>query len=89
MEEGFTVARSAKQGLLTISDNRGRILAEKRSDDATPFASLVVVVPVYRTTTIYSRLGDWFAWMILAVLIVLIASAAARKTVFAKASSAA
>ena len=62
VEDGFTIARSAKEGLLTISDNRGRILAEKRSD-ASPFSSLVVVVPVYRTATIYSRFGDWFAWI--------------------------
>lgn len=88
VEEGFTIARSAKQGLLTISDSRGRILAEKRSD-ASPFASLVVMAPIRQTSTIYSRLGDWFAWVNLAFLIALIASAAARKSVFAKASSAA
>ena len=74
VEDGFTIARSAKEGLLTISDNRGRILAEKRSD-ASPFSSLVVVVPVYRTTTIYSRFGDWFAWINLVLLVVLVASA--------------
>jgi apolipoprotein N-acyltransferase len=88
VEEGFTIARSAKQGLLTISDYRGRILAERRSE-VSPFASFVVKVPVYRTTTIYSRLGDWFAWINLMLLIALIVSATARKSVFAKANSAA
>ncbi len=80
VEDGFTIARSAKEGLLTISDNRGRILAEKRSD-ASPFSSLVVVVPVYRWATIYSRFGDWFAWINLVLLVVLVASAISRKTV--------
>jgi len=87
VEDGFTIARSAKEGLLTVSDNRGRILAEKRSD-ASPFSSLVVVVPVYRTATIYSRFGDWFAWITLVLLVVLVASAIRRKTLSVKASSA-
>ena len=88
VEDGFTIARSAKEGLLTISDNRGRILAEKRSD-ASPFSSLVVVVPVYPTATIYSRFGDWFAWINIVLLVVLIASAIKRRPVAVKASSAA
>ena len=88
VEDGFTIARSAKEGLLTISDNRGRILAEKRSD-ASQFSSLVAVVPVYRTATVYSRFGDWFAWMNLVLLVVLVASAIRRRTVSVKASSAA
>jgi apolipoprotein N-acyltransferase len=28
VENGFALARSARNGLLTLSDNRGRILAE-------------------------------------------------------------
>jgi apolipoprotein N-acyltransferase len=87
VEDGFTIARSAKEGLLTISDNRGRILAEKRSD-ANPFSSIVVVVPVYRTSTIYSRFGDWFAWINLVLLVVLVVYAIRRTTVSVKASSA-
>jgi apolipoprotein N-acyltransferase len=88
IEDGFTIARSAKEGLLTISDNRGRILAEKRSD-ANPFSSIVVVVPVYRTATIYSRFGDWFAWINIALLVSLVTSALTRKAAFVTASSAA
>jgi apolipoprotein N-acyltransferase len=88
VEDGFTIARSAKEGLLTISDNRGRILAEKRSDVGA-FSSLVVMVPVYRTATIYSRFGDWFAWINIALLVALVASAMTRKAVFVTANSAA
>jgi apolipoprotein N-acyltransferase len=62
VESGFTVARAAKQGLLTVSDDRGRILAEQ--DAATPrVASLVASAPVRHDDTIYARLGDWFAWL--------------------------
>lgn len=30
VEDGFSIARAAKQGYLTVSDNRGRIVAETR-----------------------------------------------------------
>jgi len=71
VESGFTIARSAKEGLLTISDSRGRILAEK-SSAAAPFSTLVADVPLSRQTTPYVLLGDWFAWLTLAALAVML-----------------
>jgi apolipoprotein N-acyltransferase len=68
VEDGFTVARAAKNGFLTVSDTRGRILAETRSDSA-PFASLIARVPAAHAATLYLLLGDWFAWFTLATLI--------------------
>jgi apolipoprotein N-acyltransferase len=62
VESGFSVARAAKQGYLTVTDNRGRVLAESRSDSA-PFSTLSADVPVAHDSTIYARLGDWFAWI--------------------------
>jgi apolipoprotein N-acyltransferase len=67
VEDGFSIARAAKQGYLTVSDDRGRVLAETQSDSA-PFATLVVDVPVRHHTTLYLLLGDWFAWLVLAAL---------------------
>jgi apolipoprotein N-acyltransferase len=67
VESGFSVARSAKGGYLTVSDSRGRILAQTRSDSA-PFATLTADVPVAHSGTLYLVLGDWFAWVALAVL---------------------
>jgi apolipoprotein N-acyltransferase len=67
VESGFTVARSARQGYLTVSDERGRILAETTSD-AGPFATLLVDVPVAHHRTLYLLWGDWFAWLALALL---------------------
>ena len=68
VESGFSVAHAAKNGYLTVSDDRGRILAETRSDPA-PFATLVADAPVAHDTTLYLLLGDWFAWLALATLV--------------------
>jgi apolipoprotein N-acyltransferase len=67
VEDGFSVVRAAKNGYLTVSDNRGRILAETRSDSA-PFSTLVAEVSAVHTTTLYLLLGDWFAWFAAATL---------------------
>lgn len=68
VENGFSVARAARTGNLTVSDDRGRILAEVRSD-AAPLATLMADVPVSHRTTLYARLGDWVAWAALAALV--------------------
>lgn len=67
VESGFSVVRAAKGGLLTVSDGRGRVLGESRSD-AADFASIVATVPVAHEATLYARLGDWFALTDIAVL---------------------
>jgi apolipoprotein N-acyltransferase len=67
VEDGFAIVRAAKQGYLTVSDDRGRILAEARSD-AAPFTTLITDLPVEHDTTLYRRLGDWFAWLMIAAL---------------------
>ena len=66
VEEGFSVVRSAKDGYLTVSDNRGRILAQRRSN-AAPFSTLLAQVPVGHTETMFQLLGDWFAWLAIAL----------------------
>lgn len=37
VEYGFTIIRTAKQGLLTVSDDRGRVLTEIRTTPREPF----------------------------------------------------
>ncbi|HEX4580620.1 MAG TPA: nitrilase-related carbon-nitrogen hydrolase [Acidobacteriaceae bacterium] len=66
VEDGFSVARAAKDGYLTVSDDRGRIAAETRSDSA-PFATLLADVPAAHDSTLYLLLGNWFAWLSLAI----------------------
>ena len=62
VEDGYAIAHSAKDGLLTVTDDRGRILGEVRSNRA-PFSSLLVDVPLHHDQTIFDRLGTWFPWV--------------------------
>jgi apolipoprotein N-acyltransferase len=78
VESGFAIARSAKQGLMTISDNRGRILAQEHSSDTGP-AMLLGTVVVQPERTLYARWGDWFAWLNFAGLVGLVALRIAKK----------
>ena len=71
VEGGFSIARSAKKSILYATDDRGRVIAE-RDTSFTPFATVIATVPVRHDATIYSRFGDWFAWLNLAVLILLL-----------------
>ncbi len=71
VENGFSMVRAAKNGFLTVSDDRGRVLAEARSD-AAPFATLVASVPAAHSATLYLLLGDWFAWLACALLVFVI-----------------
>lgn len=71
VENGYSVARAAQQGLATLSDGYGRIVAEGASaDDAAVLAEL----PPGPGPTFYTRTGDWFgafAAVLLATLLLL------------------
>lgn len=67
VEGGFSVARAARAGYLTVSDDRGRILAEARSG-STSFATLLARVPVGPDWTLFQAWGNWFAWLCVALL---------------------
>ena len=73
VENGFALARSARNGLLTLSDNRGRILAEAATELGR-FVSISGTVSVAQEETFYTRTGDWFAWLCVAVFVMLLAS---------------
>ncbi|HYZ85656.1 MAG TPA: nitrilase-related carbon-nitrogen hydrolase [Bryobacteraceae bacterium] len=68
VENGFAVVRAAKQGLLTVSDNRGRVLSEKPTAPREAFTTMLASVPVQHATTLYQSWGDWFAWLDMAVV---------------------
>jgi apolipoprotein N-acyltransferase len=68
VEDGFSIARAAKDGYLTVSDDRGRIVAETRSNSA-PFATLLADVPAAHDRTLYLLFGNWFAWLSLAICV--------------------
>ena len=73
VENGFALARTGRNGLLTLSDNRGRILAEKATVHG-QFVSVSGKVNVVREETFYTRTGDWFAWLCVLGLVVLLIS---------------
>ncbi len=68
VEGGYALARSASDGLLTVSDPRGRIVAERASASG-PEVLLAAAVPVGGGGTFYSRAGDWFAWLCMATAV--------------------
>ena len=70
VESGFSIARAADLGILTATDDRGSVLSERDTVGiGAPFATVIAEVPVRHDITIYSRLGDWFAWLCIAVFL--------------------
>ncbi len=59
VEGGYAIAHTAKFGFLTVTDDRGRILGETRTNTS-PFASLLVDVPLHHDRTLFDRYGTWF-----------------------------
>ncbi|MFZ1081980.1 MAG: nitrilase-related carbon-nitrogen hydrolase [Candidatus Kryptoniota bacterium] len=62
VENGFSIVRSASEGLLTVSDAYGRVIADEQSS-AAPIQSLIGDISPGPGMTLYSKTGDWFAWI--------------------------
>jgi apolipoprotein N-acyltransferase len=69
VESGFSVARAARLGYLTLSDHTGRVVAQAATGSATPFTSATGTLPMPEGATPYTRWGDWFAWLCLVVVV--------------------
>jgi apolipoprotein N-acyltransferase len=74
IEDGFSIARAPRHGILTVTDDRGRVLAE-RNTNSQPFTVLVAQVPVRHYATLYLRWGNWFPWFCVLILLVSVVSA--------------
>jgi apolipoprotein N-acyltransferase len=72
VEGGFSLARAARNGLLTVADDRGRIVAETASRSA-PFATLMAEVPEGHSWTLFQVVGDWLGWCAMALLVLVLA----------------
>ncbi|HWK03538.1 MAG TPA: nitrilase-related carbon-nitrogen hydrolase [Puia sp.] len=59
VENGYSLVRNAQEGRLTISDDRGRVLAEANAEDGQR-GFLTGRVGPSAGPTLYSRWGDWF-----------------------------
>lgn len=75
VENGFSMARSARQGSLTLTDGYGRITAEAPSDPS-PESLLLGNLKPGPGPTFYTWLGDWFGWLNIVLLAVLLAAKA-------------
>jgi len=61
VENGFAVVRSAFNGVQTVSDAQGRVLA--RASTVRPgMVRLSATVALGPGPTLYTRIGDVFAW---------------------------
>ena len=80
VENGLSVFRPAAKGLSVASDPHGRIIARTDHFRTTPH-NFIADVPTAGVSTFYTRAGDWFAWLIcvLFLLLLVVAFLAARK----------
>lgn len=78
VEHGFSVARAADQGFMTLSDAYGRVLRKKHSG-IDGMATLLGDLPRGPGHTIYGLIGDTFAWLCIGASIGLVGAALARR----------
>jgi apolipoprotein N-acyltransferase len=77
VENGFAVLRSAFDGLETISDAQGRILARAPTERA-GMVAVSADVPLGPGPTLYTRIGDVFPWLCAALWLLLCARLVVR-----------
>jgi apolipoprotein N-acyltransferase len=64
VESGFAIVRAANEGLLTASDAEGRLIAQK-SAASSGMTVLIAALPLGPGNTLYTRIGDTFAWCVI------------------------
>ena len=70
IEQGCNLVRTTYDGLTATYDCQGRCISS--TDDFTlQSRAIVSEVPTKGASTVYATLGDWFAWVCLATLLVL------------------
>jgi apolipoprotein N-acyltransferase len=78
LQSGFSLIRSNGAGINLIADNQGNVIAEMNT-----FTSkskiLYADLPLGRTTTIYSKIGNVFAYLLLLFLLVIIGFKIAKR----------
>jgi apolipoprotein N-acyltransferase len=74
LEQGFNLVRQTRDGLSATYDYQGRRLAAMDHYETTDY-DMISEVPTRGVRTIYSRFGDWLAWVCTAGLLVLFGKA--------------
>ena len=77
VENGFALVRSANDGFLTVTDERGQVMGEASSSTHSSISLLSTVSPG-KGRTFYAVAGDWFAWMNLLFVLILLVSVSTR-----------
>ena len=77
IELGCPLVRNAREGRMTISDSRGRVLSEASTEGDGP-NSLIAPVTLEASPTLYQQWGDWFGWLNLIALAALLLSLFSR-----------
>jgi len=71
IEQGFNLVRHASNGLSIATDYQGRVLS-RMDHFTTADRVLISEVPTRGVDTVYSRIGDLFAWLCIAASLGLI-----------------
>lgn len=70
VESGYAIARSARNGVLTVSDGYGRVTSEAPSGPQTAYN--VTIPRSAPGPTLYTQIGDAFGWSMLALAALLV-----------------
>ncbi|GAB3878649.1 hypothetical protein GCM10029964_029610 [Kibdelosporangium lantanae] len=73
VENGQAIVWSDRTGTVMISDGYGRVRADAHTGGPDPFTTVVADLPTGPGATLYTRLGDWFAWLCLAIALATLA----------------
>lgn len=72
VENGYAVLRAAREGVLTVSDAYGRVLAQ-RSSSAMPGSTLLAPLPAHPSVSTWAGwLGPMFGWLCVALGVILL-----------------
>lgn len=72
VESGFTIIRSAREGVMTVSDPYGRVVAQAASGSDVATLARAIAPPAH-VPTLYTRIGDTFGWLCAVFSVLLIA----------------
>jgi len=74
IENGCSMLRTTLEGLTMGADCQGRVLSQLDFYKTLKNRTIITELPVKGVKTIYSRAGDWFAWLCVILLVFLISS---------------
>ena len=78
VEQGFSMVRFTSGGLSLATDYYGRTLASMDFYSANE-SRMAAYVPTKRIFTLYSKIGDFFAWLCIPILLILIVTKRTKK----------